>query len=132
MLDGATQSPELVAAWLALDDLRVERVPMWAADWLVQGYDGPLSSVDAALKVAFDHIAHLHVSGRARWTWVVNQVVEVVAGTGYADEAFEHPLGQLYAVDDDMSEPWSRSDEELGRVVRQACLDQIAGAGPSV
>ncbi|MER7247912.1 hypothetical protein [Kribbella sp. NPDC000426] len=162
MLAGETPSPELVAAWLALDELRAEQVPMWAADWLVAGYDGvalaelaglsgrdtrevrdllpaalveagvrPLSSKGAALKVAFDHIAYLHVSGRARWAWVVNQVVEVVSGAGYVEEAFGQPLAQLYGVDDEMSEPWSRSDEELAGVVRQACLDQIAGAGPS-
>ena len=33
-------SPRLVAAWLVLDTLPTERVPLWAAHWLVSGYDG--------------------------------------------------------------------------------------------
>lgn len=159
MLDGATPTPELVAAWLALDDLRAESVPMWAANWLVQGYDGaalaelaglsgrdtrevrdllpaalaeagvrPPSSKYAAVKVAFDHIANLHLSGRVRWAWVVNQVVDVVYLSGHASEPFEQPLGQLYGIDDEAGEPWSRPDDELAQVVRQACLDQTAVA----
>ncbi|GAB2681311.1 hypothetical protein GCM10009743_66810 [Kribbella swartbergensis] len=157
MPDRATPTPELVAAWLALDDLRAESVPMWAANWLVLGYDGaalaelaglsgqdtrevrdllpealaeagvrPLSSKLAAVKVAFDHVANLHLSGRARWAWVVNQVVEVVYRTGDASEAFEQPLGQFYGIDDEAGEPWSRTEDELARIVRQACLDQTA------
>ena len=38
--DEGTPTPALVAAWLAMDTLRAESVPMWAANWLVQGYDG--------------------------------------------------------------------------------------------
>lgn len=38
--DGAP-APGLVAAWLVLGDVAVERVPWWAAEWLVRGYDGP-------------------------------------------------------------------------------------------
>jgi hypothetical protein len=34
-------SPILVAAWLTLDMLPAERIPGWAASWLVDGYDGP-------------------------------------------------------------------------------------------
>ncbi len=33
-------SPQLVAAWLILDTLPAERVPLWAAHWLAAGYDG--------------------------------------------------------------------------------------------
>jgi hypothetical protein len=33
-------SPELVAAWLILDTLPTERVPLWAAHWIAVGYDG--------------------------------------------------------------------------------------------
>ncbi|MFG1620573.1 hypothetical protein [Kribbella sp. NPDC049227] len=155
--DGATPTPELVAAWLALDDLRAESVPMWAANWLVQGYDGaalaelaglsgrdtrevrdvlpaalaetgvrPLSSKDAAVRVAFDHIANQHLSGRTRWAWVVNQVVDVLYRAGEECEAFRQPLGELYGIDDEAGEPWSRTDDELARIVRQACLDQTA------
>ena len=34
-------TPRLVSAWAVLGRLATERAPMWAAQWLVQGYDGP-------------------------------------------------------------------------------------------
>ena len=34
-------TPRLVSAWAVVGRLATERVPMWAAHWLVQGYDGP-------------------------------------------------------------------------------------------
>jgi hypothetical protein len=37
---GEVPSPTLVAAWLRLDMLPTERIPRWAAYWLVDGYDG--------------------------------------------------------------------------------------------
>lgn len=37
---GEIPTPELVAAWVALDTIPAERLPLWAAHWLVQGYDG--------------------------------------------------------------------------------------------
>jgi hypothetical protein len=33
-------SPAAVAAWTYLGQLRPEKVPLWAAHWLVAGYDG--------------------------------------------------------------------------------------------
>jgi hypothetical protein len=33
-------SPQLVAAWLTLDTLPTERVPLWAAYWIAAGQDG--------------------------------------------------------------------------------------------
>jgi hypothetical protein len=154
--EGDTPTPGLVAAWLALDTLRAELVPRWAADWLVDGYDGeslvdlaglsgrdsrevrdllpaaladagmaPLSSRQTALKVAYDHIATMHLSGRVRWTWVVSQVVEVVAGNEYAVEVFEQPLGALWGIHDELGEPWSRTDDELAGIVRTACVEQV-------
>ena len=33
--------PPVVAAWFVLDRVALERVPWWAAEWLVQGYDSP-------------------------------------------------------------------------------------------
>lgn len=32
-------SPTLVAAWLTLDTLATERIPLFAAHWLASGYD---------------------------------------------------------------------------------------------
>ena len=85
----------------------------------------PLSSRQAALKVAYDHIANMHLSGRVRWTWVVNQVVELVIGNGYASEVFEQPLGALWGIDDELGDPWSRTEDELAGIVRRACIEQV-------
>jgi hypothetical protein len=38
---GVTPAPDLVAAWLVLDRVPVERVPWWAAEWLADDRDGP-------------------------------------------------------------------------------------------
>jgi hypothetical protein len=37
---GEIPSPQLVAAWLTLDTLPTERIPLWAAHWIAAGYDG--------------------------------------------------------------------------------------------
>jgi hypothetical protein len=37
---GEVPSPELVAAWVKLGMVPTERVPLWAAHWLVDSYDG--------------------------------------------------------------------------------------------
>ncbi|AOS63268.1 hypothetical protein [Actinoalloteichus hymeniacidonis] len=40
-LESETPPPEQVAAWWVLGLLETDRVPWWAAEWLVQGWDGP-------------------------------------------------------------------------------------------
>jgi hypothetical protein len=35
-------SPFLVAAWMALGMIDIDRVPWWAARWLADGHDGPV------------------------------------------------------------------------------------------
>jgi hypothetical protein len=37
---GGVPSPQVVAAWTRLGLLPAEKVPLWAAHWLVAGYDG--------------------------------------------------------------------------------------------
>jgi hypothetical protein len=37
---GGVPSPQLVAAWLILDALATEAVPLWAAHWIAAGHDG--------------------------------------------------------------------------------------------
>jgi hypothetical protein len=37
---GEIPSPQLVAAWLTLDTLPTERIPLWAAHWIAAVYDG--------------------------------------------------------------------------------------------
>lgn len=44
--EGWVPSPELVAVWAKLGMIPTERVPLWAAHWLVAGHDG-------------EHVVHL-------------------------------------------------------------------------
>ncbi|MEV0051443.1 hypothetical protein AB0H34_13200 [Saccharopolyspora shandongensis] len=37
---GEIPTPELVAAWATLQVAAADRIPLWAAHWLAQGYDG--------------------------------------------------------------------------------------------
>jgi hypothetical protein len=37
---GEIPSPTLVGAWLTLDTLPTERIPLWAAHWIAAGYNG--------------------------------------------------------------------------------------------
>lgn len=39
-LNGDVPSPEIVAAWTQLGLLPTEKIPLWAAHWLVAGHDG--------------------------------------------------------------------------------------------
>lgn len=48
--DERLPSPQLVAAWLLLDSLPTERVPLWAAHWIAGGYDGPALAELAGLR----------------------------------------------------------------------------------
>jgi hypothetical protein len=39
---GEIPSPQLIAAWLTLDTLPTEQIPLWAAHWIAAGYDGQI------------------------------------------------------------------------------------------
>jgi hypothetical protein len=51
-------SPKLVAAWVALNLVPTERVPLWAAHWLVVGYDGEALRTLAGFNGADPHEVH--------------------------------------------------------------------------
>lgn len=153
----AVPSPRLVAAWLRLNILSAEAVPMWAAHWLVGGLDGEaivelaglsgqdsravrdllpaaleeagvaeLTTTQAEVKVAFDHMAALHNNGLASWGWVLDVVHEAISQGDYNIEFFEEPLAAVYGMADELQGGgWGRSEEELGRAVRVACDQQL-------
>jgi hypothetical protein len=157
-LDGETPTPRSVEAWVVLGVLPAERVPMWAAEWIVQGYGGEAlvelaglsgrdsrevrdllpaavaelgveagASLEAACKVEYDRIAGLYLAGRASWGWVLGAVVGVVSANDYAGEVLNQPLGELWAVEDELGAPWGRVDVQLAEVVRAACVAQLKG-----
>ena len=154
-------SPGLVASWLVLGTLPTERIPYFAAHWLVQGYDGPsvvtlagLSGddphevrdvLDAALgdcgvarpptgtavMETFTAIARMQADGRAEEGWVLDMVVEVINNIGYSSDVTDLPLGSLCDLTAEWNAGWGRTREELAARVRAACADQLALADSS-
>ncbi len=55
---GEIPTPELVAAWVALGTIPCERIPLWAAHWLVQGRDGEMLRKLAGLSGTDSHEVH--------------------------------------------------------------------------
>jgi len=128
---------------------------MWAAYWIVGGYDGEalarlaglhgddprevhdalpdalrdcgveMPDSDAAAAVAFTHAARLYVAGQAGPWWVLDQVYLIVTMSADEDSVMDLPLGRLYGVDDEWGAGWGRSHEELTQVVREACEEQL-------
>ena len=51
---GMVPSPRLIAAWVKLDVVPAERMPLWAAHWLARGYDGDILRTLAGMSAADD------------------------------------------------------------------------------
>jgi hypothetical protein len=51
---GEIPSPRLIAAWVRLDMVPAERLPLWAAHWLAAGNDGETLRTLAGLSAADD------------------------------------------------------------------------------
>ena len=150
-----TPMPEWVAAWLALHDLPTEEVPMWAAWWLVEGFDGPhlrllaglpgddpfevravlpdalaemgveVPDAFAATRVVFEGLAARCLSGRLSEREVAQAVWRVYVDRDYASEVWDEPLGVVGAMDDEWDAGWGRGDRQLRQAVRKACEAQL-------
>jgi hypothetical protein len=149
-------SPQIVASWAQLGLLATEKVPLWAAYWLVAGYDGehlvhlaglhgddphdvrdalPAALLDcgvalpdsdlAAATVVFIHLARMHIDGLAGPQWVGQKTEEVLIRSGYPKSIIALPLGRLYYIADEWGADWGRTNEELARVVWDACEEQL-------
>lgn len=150
-------SPDAVAVLLHLGQVRPEQIPLWAAHWLVRGYDGeqlvqlaglhgddprevrdvlpdalrdcgvhlPDSDVAAAGSV-FTLLARRYLDGTAGAGQVISIVMSVLAWCGYPETVMDLPLGRLLPIEDEWSERWGRTREELAAVVRDACQKQLA------
>jgi hypothetical protein len=111
--DSVIPSPTLVAAWLTLDMLPAERIPRWAAFWLVDGYDGP----------ALVELAGLHgddpreVRDLLPAALVESRVAVPAADAAAAMEAFTH-LAQL-CVDGKAGERWIV--DKVAEILSRSC-----------
>jgi hypothetical protein len=79
----------------------------------------------AAATVAFTHIARLHVNGLTGPLWVAQKVDQIVVKSGYSARVMDLPLGKLYGVEEEWSERWGRSHNDLAPVIREACEEQL-------
>jgi hypothetical protein len=132
---GGLDGPALVyLAGLHGDDPRDvhDALPDGLADCGVKMLDSDV----AAATVAFIHVARLHVAALTGPQWVLSQVGQIVAGSGYSLSVIDLPLGGLFDVDDESGAGWGRSDEELAQLVLGACEEQLRNgfapqAGPA-
>lgn len=149
-------SPGIVASWARLGLLPTGKVPLWAAYWLVAGYDGehlahlagrhgddphdvrdalPDALLDcgvempdsdlAAATVVFTQLARMHVEGQVGPQWVGQETEEVLIRSGYPEGIIALPLGRLCFIADEWDAGWGRTSEELARIVRDACEEQL-------
>lgn len=115
-------------AGLSGEDTRTVRDLLPAA--LAEAGVPDLTSTQAEAKVAFDHIASLHLDGLASWGWVIDVVRETISQSGYAFELFDEPLSAVYGLDEELEGHWGRSEAEAGKAVHAACEEQL-GRQPS-
>ncbi|MEV6968839.1 hypothetical protein AB0M47_27340 [Hamadaea sp. NPDC051192] len=150
--DNAAPAPSLAAAQLVVGMLDIDRVPWWAAQWLSEGFDGPMlrelaglgtrdqavydllpaaladmaidlpSGEVAAAVVIFNDLATMCLAGRADEQWVVAKVEEVVVNSNYAPEVVALPLGKIWNAPDYWGGKWL---PELRELIRQSCQDQL-------
>jgi hypothetical protein len=148
-------SPAAVAASMVIGMLRPEDVPMWAAWWFVEGYDGDgvrtlaglsgsdprevrdalpaaladvaveIPSMEEAVRFTYEQLAADLVAGRTSEEAVVAFVDRLAISTGYESAVFRQPVGELYGIDDEWGEGWGRAEAELRRHVREACERQL-------
>ena len=147
-------SPRLAGSWERLGLLPIERVPMWAAYWIVGGHDGGALARFAGLHGDDPREVHDALPDTLRDCGVEMPDSDVAAGTvafthaarlyvagqagpewvlnqveqivaGSDYEVTDLPLGGLYLVADEWGAGWGRSNEELAQVVREACEEQL-------
>jgi hypothetical protein len=73
----------------------------------------------------------MHLEGLAGPQWIGQKVEEALISTGYPQPIIALPLGRLYYIADEWDAGWGRTNEELARVVRDACEDQLSHGTPA-
>lgn len=130
---GGVPSPQIVAAWTQLGLLPTEKVPLWAAHWLVAGYDGECLVSLAGLHGDDPHDVRDVLPGALLDCGVAMPNSDVAAASVsfthlahlHAREVIDLPLGRLYYIADEWGAGWGRTDQELAVIVREACDEQL-------
>lgn len=148
--------PELVAVWAKLGLIPSERVPLWAAHWLVAGYDGehvvhlaglhgddsrevndalPDALLDCGVALPESEAAAVAVvyTDLARMhldgkagALWVCQQVDRLLSGFPPNDLMSLPLSRLYDVDCEWDGGWGRTVEQLTTFVRQVCEEQVS------
>jgi hypothetical protein len=79
----------------------------------------------AAATAVFMQLARMHLEGLAGPQWAGQKVEEMLIRSGYPKSIIALPLGRLYYIADEWDAGWGRTNEELARIVRDACEDQL-------
>lgn len=85
----------------------------------------PMSEVAAAARLAFNHIARMHLGARAGWRWVISAVTGAFDQNNCATELLDEPLGSLLGFDDEVTGGWGRDESDIAAAVREACERQV-------
>jgi hypothetical protein len=152
---GEVPSPQIVAAWTRLGQLPTEKVPLWAAHWLVAGYGGEHlislaglhgddphdvrdvltdALLDCGVPIPDSDVASASVS----FNHLARMHVDGLAAAQWVSQKVEEVLirsGYARDVIDlplgrlfDIADEWGdgrRTDQELAAVVREACEKQL-------
>jgi hypothetical protein len=152
---GGVPSPRIVAAWAQLGQLPTEKVPLWAAHWLVAGYDGehlislaglhgddphdvrdvlPDALLDCGVAIPDSDVAAASLS----FNHLARMHVDGLAAAQWVSQKVEEVLirsGYDRDVFDlplgcllDIADEWGdgrRTDQELAAMVREACEEQL-------
>jgi hypothetical protein len=148
-------SPVLVASWERLGLLPPERVPLWAAYWIIGGHDGdglrylaglhgddPHEVHDALPQALMDCGVEMPASDGAAATVLFTRIarlhVDGLAGPQWVTQQAAEIVVASGLSDsvmdlplgglyfvDDEWDGWGRPVEELAAVVREACKEQL-------
>jgi hypothetical protein len=101
-------SPQLIAAWLVLNILPTERIPLWAAHWIAVGYDGHALAELAGLHgddphevrdLLPDALAECGVTASADPSWEHERAAAMVAFTAIARLQASGHASERWVVD---------------------------------
>ncbi|MFD7075841.1 hypothetical protein ACFV9G_16655 [Nocardioides sp. NPDC059952] len=116
---------EGIVALASLGPSDIREVHDLLPDALVDAGVEPISRAGAAARLAFDHVARMHLDGKAGWRWVLTAVTGVFVQNDYGREFHNEPLGALYGLEDEVAGGWGRRLEEIEAEVHDACERQI-------
>lgn len=116
---------EGIVALASLDSNDIREVHDLLPDALADAGVEPMSGTRAAARIAFDHIARMHLDGKAGWRWVLTAVTGAFEQNDYGRAFRDEPLGALCGLEDEVAGGWGRRTVEIEAEVHDACERQV-------